>query len=80
MDLLYLINSVLFEPIILFVKKLSCDKIDLSNISQAINDSYVILFDMTEMDIGGFRRLRTISQLSFESFPQVVLQTWILRY
>ena len=73
MDIMYVINSVIFEPIILLIKTLSCGIIDLSIISHAIDDSYVILFDMTEMDVGGFRRLRPISQLSFESFPQVLL-------
>lgn len=35
---------------------------------------------MTDMDIKGFRRLRTISQLSFESLPQTILQLRILIY
>ena len=39
-----------------------------------------MLFDMTNMDCSGFRRLRTICQLSFETIPQIFLQTRILVY
>jgi hypothetical protein len=34
-----------------------------------IDSIYNLLFGMSDMDIKGFRRLRTISQLTFESFP-----------
>ena len=33
---------------------------------------------MNHMDVLGFHRLRTITQLSFESVPQIILQTRIL--
>lgn len=69
MDIMYLISSVIFEPIIILVKLLTCNKFDLSFLNERVNDIYVVLFDMTNMDIAGFRRLRTISQLSFESLP-----------
>ena len=32
------------------------------------------------MDVIGFRRLRTISQFTFESIPQIILQTHIYFY
>jgi hypothetical protein len=35
------------------------------------------LFGMQQMDVVGFRRLRTVSQLTFETFPQILLQTYI---
>jgi hypothetical protein len=41
---------------------------------------YEIMFGMSKMDIKGFRRLRTISQLSFESMPQILIQGRILYY
>jgi len=35
---------------------------------------------MQKMDVVGFRRLRTSSQLTFESFPQICIQLYILNY
>lgn len=35
---------------------------------------------MKRLDVNGFRRLRTISQLVFESVPQIILQSYILWY
>ena len=35
-------------------------------------------FGLTIMDIRGYRRLRTIVQLFFETFPQILLQVRIL--
>ena len=80
MDLIYLINSIVFEPLIKLLLLITCKKVNLSYLSDHINDIYVLLFDMTNMDIAGFRRLRTISQLSFESLPQILLQTRIYFY
>jgi len=37
-------------------------------------------FNMDSMDVKGYRRLRTISQLIFESFPQVIIQAIFLWY
>ena len=36
-----------------------------------------MLFGMQQMDVVGFRRLRTVSQLTFETFPQILLQAYI---
>ena len=33
---------------------------------------------MNRMDVVGFRRLRTLSQLTFESITQIMIQCWIL--
>lgn len=44
------------------------------------NTMLIKLFDMNHIDIVGFRRMRTISQLIYESIPQIVLQTRILSY
>jgi len=66
----------------MLVKILSCGclKIDHNDIEEKFNIIYETLFGMTDIDIKGFRRLRTISQLSFESFPQIILQCRILLY
>jgi hypothetical protein len=73
MDIMYIIVSVIITPAAMFLKLISCGLIDLTNIEEKMDVLYEILFGMTDMDIKGFRRLRTISQLSFESLPQIFL-------
>lgn len=69
MDLVYIIVSVVITPLTFMLKFLTCGKIDVTNVEEKLDVLYEILFGMTDMDIKGFRRLRTISQLSFESLP-----------
>jgi len=57
----------------MIIKILTCGFIDMTNIEEKLDVLYEILFGMSDMDIKGFRRLRTISQLSFESLPQIIL-------
>lgn len=65
MDVIYIISSVIVTPLAL----LSCGQIDIENVEDKIDQIYNVMFGMSDMDIKGFRRLRTISQLSFESLP-----------
>ena len=69
MDLIYIIVSVVITPITMIIYVLTCGKLNFTNIEEKLDVLYEILFGMTDMDIKGFRRLRTISQLSFESLP-----------
>ena len=78
MDVIYIIVSVVITPIAFIIKLLTCGLIDMTNIEEKLDVLYEILFGMSDMDIKGFRRLRTISQLSFESLPQIILQVRIL--
>lgn len=80
MDIIYILVSVVITPTAMLLKLLTCGLVDLTNIEERLDVLYEILFGMTEMDIKGFRRLRTISQLSFESLPQIILQIRILIY
>jgi hypothetical protein len=73
MDIIYIVVSVIITPAAMLLKLLTCGLIDLTNIEEKLDVLYEILFGMTDMDIKGFRRLRTISQLSFESLPQIIL-------
>lgn len=73
MDIIYIIVSVIITPAAMIIKLLTCGIIDITNIEEKLDVLYEILFGMTDMDIKGFRRLRTISQLSFESLPQIFL-------
>ena len=78
MDIIYIVVSVVIMPIAFAIKLLSCGFIDFTKIEEKLDVLYEILFGMSDMDIKGFRRLRTISQLSFESLPQIILQVRIL--
>lgn len=69
MDIIYILVSVIITPTAMLIKVLTCGLIDMTNIEQKLDVLYEILFGMTDMDIKGFRRLRTISQLTFESLP-----------
>lgn len=80
MDVIYIIVSVVITPLTMIIKVLSCGYIDITNVEEKLDVLYEILFGMSDMDIKGFRRLRTISQLSFESLPQILLQVRILLY
>lgn len=77
MDVIYIVNSVIITPIAFI---LTCGRMNMEIIEEKIDTIYNVLFGMSDMDIKGFRRLRTISQLSFESFPQIILQIRILLY
>ena len=80
MDVLYLVNAQIVMPIILLAKVLSCGKVDLVHLKDKIDVIYKYFFGMSYQDIAGFRRLRTISQLTFETMVQILLQVRILLY
>lgn len=61
MDVIYITVSVIITPIAFLIKILSCNLIDFTNIEEKLDALYEILFGMSDMDIKGFRRLRTIS-------------------
>ena len=61
MDIIYIIVSVIITPAAMLIKVLTCGLIDMTNIEEKLDVLYEILFGMTDMDIKGFRRLRTIS-------------------
>jgi hypothetical protein len=72
MDVVYIINSVALVPMAVIIQFLSFGRIkgNLAHLFEEKLDSiYEVFFGMSKMDIKGFRRLRTISQLSFESMP-----------
>ena len=73
LDLIFVLNKSIVEPTINFIKLVSCDKIDLSVIAYIFEYSYGYLFGMHELEVEGFRRMRTISQLTFETLIQLIL-------
>merc|ERR1712176_351541 len=71
-DIVFMVY-VVFATIIFF---LSCTK---WNISDAMDDwVFKKIFGLNRMQIIGYRRLRTLSQLFFETVPQIFLQLRIL--
>lgn len=78
-DMLYLVRAVIFDTLALLVICLSCGRLRvpdcvLSPVSRLL--SYTL--GLTKMEIEGYRRLRTLSQLIFESFPQIFLQMHVV--
>lgn len=62
------------------LRMLTCGLLDLSFLTRMIDQSYEIMFEMQKLDVAGFRRMRTISQLTFETFIQFLLQVRMLLY
>jgi hypothetical protein len=73
LDLLFMINTAVLRPLVYLLKLLTFNKLDLTRLTLFVNDMYSLFFDMDIMEVEGFRRLRTISQLTFESLPQIIL-------
>lgn len=73
MDFLYIIQSIVITPIMWVLKKLFCckkkdgDSVDFNEWIE--EEVYKRTFSMNREEIVGFRRLRTISQLMFETIP-----------
>ena len=87
MDFLYIIQGIIISPIVWFINKCCkfCKRKDKDGEEQDLNDwleeeIYRRTFAMNREEITGFRRLRTISQLMFETIPQIFLQLRILAY
>jgi hypothetical protein len=80
LDIMFVINQALLFPLICLLKFLTCGIIDLSCFNRALDKSYEFLFEMQKLEVAGFRRMRTISQLTFESLIQFCLQVRMLMY
>ena len=73
LDVIFIINQAFFYPLIQLMKLLTCGLVDLSCLNRALDKSYEYLFEMKKLEVAGFRRMRTISQLTFESLIQISL-------
>lgn len=80
MDIVFLLNQAFLYPIIAFLNVLTCEKLGLGKLLELIDKSYEILFDMQKLEVAGFRRMRTITQMLFETLIQLVLQVRMLIY
>ena len=73
MDLIFLLNSVIIVPIISLLELMMCKRVQLKCVKNFVDDTYEHIFFMTKIDAAGFRRMRTISQMTFETVIQVLL-------
>lgn len=80
LDLVFLINQALLVPILVLLRTLTCGLLNFTCLSNIIDSSYEVLFEMQKLEVAGFRRMRTISQLTFETFIQTLLQVRMLMY
>ena len=86
MDVIYIINTVVIKIFLIiwdfFSSRCYPDKCRVNlNILEDFEDKvFNNFFEMQKSEIAGFRRLRTISQLIFETIPQLFLQIRIYIY
>jgi hypothetical protein len=79
-DILCLLKAALLDTTVFLLFGLSCGYVDL--LSLGSRDVWQVfcthVLGLSKMDVEGCHRLRTISQLIFESVPQIILQLFIL--
>lgn len=69
MDVIFLIISSVLTPIFFLIHLISFGKLNFTMMLDSTDGIYEKMFEMKRLDVNGFRRLRTISQLVFESVP-----------
>ena len=77
-DIVFLLISSIVSPLTLLVSLITLGRVKLDKLNDLFDRIYELLFGMSKIDVLGFRRLRTSSQLTFESIPQVLFQLYIL--
>ena len=83
MEFVFIFQTIVLKPLIFIVKKLSCGRIDFQSQNIVVKfqeNIFELLFGMKKPEIAGFRRLRTITQLIFETVPEFLLQLRIYFY
>jgi len=78
MDLWFLVFTVLLKLVLWLFSWCCSDKTERA--VTWVDSLYEYVFEMQKLDVAGFRRMRTISQLTFESIVQILLQTRILLF
>ena len=65
MDQVFIFNSTILTPLayLFALCKIEC-------LNRLVDDSYAFLFQMKPHEVSGFRRMRTITQMIFETFIQ----------
>jgi hypothetical protein len=76
-DTIFLLISIVLTPLMVLVSIMTCFRLKMKQIQFVTDRAFERLFGMQEMDVVGFRRLRTVSQLTYETLPQILLQGYI---
>ena len=69
MEVVFLLISSVLTPIFFLIHFFSFGKFNFTIMLDSTDFIYEKVFEMKRLDVNGFRRLRTISQLVFESVP-----------
>ena len=84
MDLVFIIQVIVFKPIVFVIEtvrnRVTDSRANLNILDMFEDYMYSVMFEMTKSEVSGFRRLRTISQMIFETIPQIFLQLRIFYY
>ena len=78
MDIFYIINSCVIELVVFLVYAITFGNIKGEGVEKYIDLFFEKVFMLSKVQVIGFRKLRTVSQFSLESIPQIVIQTLIL--
>ena len=62
MDLVFTFNSTIIDPLAFLFDCCRCQCLN-----EVTNNIYKLLFQMKKYEVGGFRRMRTSSQMMFET-------------
>ena len=76
MDQVFVLNTTLLAPVA-YLLKICCKTECLYDV---IDGSYERMFQMKPHEVSGFRRMRTITQMMFETFIQLGVQIHMLIY
>ena len=80
LDVTFIFNQAILFPFFKLLKFITFGIVDFSCLTRALDKSYEVMFDMQKLEVAGFRRMRTISQLTFESLIQILLQIRMLLF
>ena len=80
MDIVFMFMQAFLYPFVQLIKLLTCFKYEFTWLSDLMDWVYSVFFDMDKVDVEGFRRSRIISQLTFETVIQTLLQARMLLY
>lgn len=61
LDILYLFNAVILAPLLFIVNILSCGRLQDIDIEEKTDKVFEVIFQLTHLEIVGFRKLRTMS-------------------
>ena len=61
LDIVFVVNQAILQPVIWVLYFVTFGMINLKCLSNALDKSYEVLFEMQKLEAEGFRRMRTIS-------------------